>query len=195
MADDASGTVLARSSATVARSVIVPLTATDADGDKLTVTIGAATGGTATRAESGLRFTPAPGFSGNATVEFTVSDGTDSDTGRVVIDVRKGEATISATSRTLPSRNTYVTGTVTSPSGTDPSASTGQAVTVTRGGVEIGRGRIIDGKIVDRIKRTTRPGIQIGTFRPGSSFGVTLVYPGTATVAPRTQRVQVTVPR
>lgn len=195
VADDASGTVLARSSSTVDRSVVVPLTATDADGDDLTYTVGAVTGGTATRTALGLRFTPAPGFSGDATVEFTVSDGTDSDTGRVVVDVRKGEPTIGATSRTLPSRNTYVTGTVTSPAGTNPSASTGQAVIVTRGGVEIGRGRVIDGKLVDRIKRDTRPGILVGEFRRGSSFGVTLVYPGTSTVAPRTQRVQMTIPR
>ncbi|WP_375000802.1 Ig-like domain-containing protein [Aeromicrobium sp. CTD01-1L150] len=146
-----------------------------------------------------LRYKPNKKASGTKKVTYTVTDEAgETDTGTVAITVAKRNAVVSrATSRTLPSKMTYVTGQVRPdhPSARS-SATSGQAVIVTRGGKEIGRGRVIDGKIVDRINRKTRPGILIGkNFRKGASFGVTLVYPGTSTVEAKSVRVQVDIPK
>jgi cysteine-rich repeat protein len=61
---------------------------TDADNDTLTVTaVGNATNGTVVLAGSDVTFTPAPNFLGTATFEYTVSDGTATDTGLVTVNV------------------------------------------------------------------------------------------------------------
>ncbi|HWO21583.1 MAG TPA: Ig-like domain-containing protein [Kofleriaceae bacterium] len=61
---------------------------TDVDGDTLTVTaVGNAANGTVALAGGNVTFTPAANFSGTATFEYTVSDGTATDTGAVAVTV------------------------------------------------------------------------------------------------------------
>jgi Bacterial Ig domain len=61
---------------------------TDADGNTLTVTgVGNASNGTVAFSAGNVIFTPSPNFSGSATYEYTVSDGSLNDTGQVTIDV------------------------------------------------------------------------------------------------------------
>ncbi|MBK9035747.1 MAG: tandem-95 repeat protein [Myxococcales bacterium] len=61
---------------------------TDVDGDTLTITaVAAATNGTVDLAGDTITFTPPANFVGDATFEYTVSDGTDTDTATVTLAV------------------------------------------------------------------------------------------------------------
>ncbi len=71
-------------------SVLIDVRAndTDAEGDALTLTAASATNGTAEIQGGQIRFTPDPGFSGSATVTYTVSDGNGgADTATVAVTV------------------------------------------------------------------------------------------------------------
>jgi hypothetical protein len=81
--------------ATTAEDTAATLTAatllandTDGDGDTLTITaVGGATNGTVALAGTTVTFTPAANFSGTAGFDYTVTDGTATDTGRVTVTV------------------------------------------------------------------------------------------------------------
>lgn len=74
---------------------------TDADGDPLTVTaVGNPTHGTVVLAAGTITFTPDLAFAGAATFEYTVSDGTVSDTGLVTITVGTMNTPVVATDDT-----------------------------------------------------------------------------------------------
>ncbi|NMO16819.1 tandem-95 repeat protein [Pyxidicoccus fallax] len=74
-------------------AVVIPATTllandTDADGDSLTVTaVGTATHGAVTLAGGSVTFTPEANFSGTATFEYTVSDGTSTRAATVTVTV------------------------------------------------------------------------------------------------------------
>ena len=60
----------------------------DADGDALSlVDVRAVSGGSVSRDGDAIRFTPAPGFEGTATFDYSVSDGTASATATVSVEV------------------------------------------------------------------------------------------------------------
>ncbi|HET9417057.1 MAG TPA: Ig-like domain-containing protein [Candidatus Limnocylindria bacterium] len=61
----------------------------DVDGDGLTIAgLGPASAGTAVMVGGRVRYTPPSGFAGQATVGYTVTDGTDSDDGVLVVTVK-----------------------------------------------------------------------------------------------------------
>ncbi|EBA09389.1 DUF4114 domain-containing protein [Sagittula stellata] len=139
VAQDGSGTVVSGNALTTA------LSAFDADGDTLVFALdsGPANGSVTVSANGSAVYTPDAGFSGSDSFVFRVSDGTDTDTGTVFVQV---DAAPPPAPMTLAALNgTTITGlqpggriTVTDATGLDPSdlvvdASTGS---VTFGGVQ-----------------------------------------------------------
>ena len=65
--------------------IILP--GSDADGDTLTYTIGAASNGTVTQYGDTVLYTPNPNYNGNDSFEYTVSDGTSTSTSTITITI------------------------------------------------------------------------------------------------------------
>ena len=65
--------------------IILP--GSDADGDTLTYTIGAASNGTVTQYGDTVLYTPNPNYNGNDSFEYTVSDGTSTSTSTIKITI------------------------------------------------------------------------------------------------------------
>ncbi len=105
---------------------------TDVDDDPLTITaVGAASTGTVALAAGTVTFTPAANFAGTATFEYTVSDGTLTDTGTVTVAVGGDNdppiAVDDAATTAEDTARTLLASTLTA-NDTDPE---GQALTVT----------------------------------------------------------------
>jgi uncharacterized repeat protein (TIGR02543 family) len=87
--DDAYSTVL--NTALVRTSAQLVANDTDVDGNALNVTaVSGATNGTVALAAGNITFTPTTGFTGTAGYDYTVSDGTLTDTGHVTVTVTAG---------------------------------------------------------------------------------------------------------
>jgi len=68
-------------------SIIIFLTGTDADGDTLTFTVGAASNGTVTQYGDTVLYTPNPNYNGMDSLEYTVSDGISTSTSTITITI------------------------------------------------------------------------------------------------------------
>ncbi len=109
-------------------AVAIPLTATDADGDPLTWSVGTPSHGALSGAAPNLTYTPTGGYSGPDSFTFTVNDGTvDSNTATVTITVdavvSPGTLAFSATTASVNENAGTVTLTVSRTGGSDGAAS------------------------------------------------------------------------